>query len=159
MSNQDVGAVKLKPVVVNPKVEQVVRAIYFGFDSSSTSVMHSQVRKGTIMRQYSPDAHVVIGIADAKGYRLNPASNSMLAAMGYHPTAVLLWLTQLRLNGQPVVKVQGEDLVAVHGAVVQCARDVVFNYHKLEMIKRKPVVVARPILEFYRKYGKPKKFA
>lgn len=154
--------IKVKSVpqqmVFNPKVEQVVRSIYFGYEQGKQPLAVSSV-KGTAIAYFEPTDYVVIGIADAKGYRFEPKSNSALITLGYNPTAVLLWLTQMRFNGEPVVKVQDDTLVAVHGAVVNCARDIVFNYEKVQMIKGKPRVVGKPILENYRRVGKPKNFA
>lgn len=143
--------------VVNLKTEQVLRAIYFGFDKPD-ALQVSPVG-GHAITLFKPDDVIVIGIADAKGYRFTAASNSALITLGYHPTAVLLYLTQMRLNGEPVVLESHGDLVAVHAAVVQCARDVVFNYEKVQTIKGKPRVVGKPNLENYLRVGKPKNFA
>ena len=60
---------------------------------------------------------------------------------------------------EPVVCIKDNKLVAIHAAVVQCARDLVFNYEKVQMIKGKPRVVGKPILENYLRVGKPKNFA
>lgn len=154
--------IQVKPikqnVVINHKVEQVVRAMYFGYDGGVGTLVSSPVR-GSIISLYEPDDVVVVGTADAKGYRFTASSNSALITLGYHPTAVLLLLTQMRYEGEPVVSIQGDTLVAIHAAVVQCARDVVFNYEKVQMIKSKPRVVGKPILENYLRVGKPKNFA
>ena len=154
--------IQVKPikqnVVINHKVEQIVRAIYIGYDDLPDVMVSSPVR-GSIITLYEPEAYMDVGIADAKGYRFTAASNSALISLGYHPTAVLLYLTQMRLNGEPVVLESHGDLVAIHAAVVQCARDLVFNYEKVQMIKGKPRVVGKPILENYRRVGKPKNFA
>jgi hypothetical protein len=150
-------------LVFNPKVEQVVRSIYFGYDYQDGNPLKVSSMSGTALAFFEPDAYVDVGIADAQGYRFMPESNSALISLGYHPTAVLLWLSRMTLNGEPVLKVQDDRLVATHAAVCQCARDVVFNYEQLELIKGKPRVVARPILDTYRAYvlanGKPEKFA
>lgn len=157
--------IQVKPikqnVVINHKTEQVVRAMYFGYDGGVGTLVSSPVR-GSIISLYEPDDVIVVGTADAKGYRFTASSNSALITLGYHPTAVLLYLTQMRLNGEPVVCVEDNKLVAIHAAVVQCARDVVFNYEKVQMIKGKVKVVCRPILDNYKQYiaahGKPSKF-
>lgn len=155
----EIAAEKVKQLLVfNPKVEQVVRAIYFGFESERDSLRVGSMC-GTALSFFHPDDYVPIGIADSKGYRLLPCSNSALISMGYHPTAVLLWLTQMSLNGKPVVSVDGDTLYAQHAAVANCARDVVFEYEKLQMVNRKPIVIARPILDNYRAHGKPSTFA
>lgn len=155
--------IQVKPikqnVVINHKVEQVVRAMYFGYDGYTTGTLVTSPVRGSIISLYEPDDVVVVGIADAKGYRFSAASNSALITLGYHPTAVLLMLTQMRYEGEPVVSIQGDTLVCIHAAVVQCARDVVFNYEKVKMIKGKPRVVGKPILEYYLCVGKPKNFA
>ena len=154
--------IQVKPikqnVVINHKVEQIVRAIYIGYDDLPDVMVSSPVR-GSIITLYEPESYMDVGIADAKGYRFTAASNSALITLGYHPTAVLLYLTQMRLNGEPVVLESHGDLVAIHAAVVQCARDLVFNYEKVQMIKGKPRVVGKPILENYLRVGKPKNFA
>lgn len=161
MSKIQVKPVKQSPPI-NHKVDQVVRAIYFGYDGTDAPLVSSPVR-GNALGFFAPESYVVSGIADTRGYRFTGATNSALISLGYHPTAVLLWLTQLRVNGEAVVKVQGGELVAVHAAVVQCAHDVVMNYEKLRMAKGKPRVVAKPILEHYRAYvlanGKPPHFS
>lgn len=161
-------------LVFNPKVEQVVRAIYFGYDTlSSPNALVASPTKGTALDYFGPDATVVIGVADARGYRFKPESNSALISLGYNPTAVLLWLTQMRVNGDAVVQAHEDELLAVHAAMVQCARDVVFNYEKLGIVQGKPKtvrgkvqparskigVISQPILENYRKHGKPALFA
>lgn len=149
-------------LIFNPKVEQVIRCMYFGYDSKTNPLTVGSM-SGTALAFFDPTSYVDIGIADARGYRFMPESNSALISLGYHPTAVLLWLSRMTLNGAPVLKVQGDRLIAIHAAVCQCARDVVFNYEQLELIKGKPRVVARPILDTYRAYvlanGKPEKFA
>lgn len=145
--------------VVNLKTEQVLRAIYFGFDKPD-ALQVSPVG-GHAITLFKPDEYIEVGTADAKGYRFTAASNSALISLGYHPTAVLLYLTQMRLNGEPVVCVKDDKLVAIHAAVVQCARDLVFNYEKVQMIKGKVKVVSKPILDNYKQYiaahGKPSK--
>lgn len=145
-------------VVINHKAEQIVRAIYLGYVDHKDVLVSSPV-KGALITLYEPEEYMDVGIADAKGYRFLAASNSALITLGYHPTAVLLYLTQMRLNGEPVVLESHGDLVAVHAAVVQCARDLVFNYEKVQMIKGKPRIVGKPILENYLRVGKPKNFA
>ena len=145
-------------LVFNPKVEQIVRAIYFGYDGTDSVSVVSPV-KGTAIDYFKPTEAVNIGIADAQGYRFRPESNSALITLGYHPTAVLLWLTQMRLDGHGVVAASADSLVAVHAAVVQCARDMTFNYEKVEIIKGKPRVVGKPVLTNYLVHGKPEKFA
>ena len=154
--------IQVKPikqnVVINHKVEQIVRAIYLGYVDHKDVLVSSPV-KGALITLYEPEEYIDVGIADAKGYRFTAASNSALITLGYHPTAVLLYLTQMRLNGEPVVLESHGDLVAVHAAVVQCARDLVFNYEKVQVIKGKPRVVGKPILENYLRVGKPKNFA
>lgn len=143
--------------VVNLKVEQVLRAIYFGFDKPD-ALQVSPVG-GHAITLFKPDELIECGVADEKGYRFAAASNSALVALGYHPTAVLLWLSQMRLNGQPVVFLKDNKLVVLHCAAAQCARDVVFNYEKLAMVKGKPRVVSKPILDNYKRVGKPALFA
>lgn len=154
--------IQVKPikqnVVINHKVEQVVRAIYLGYVDQPDVLVSSPV-KGALITLYAPEDYMGVGIADAKGYRFTAASNSALITLGYHPAAVLLYLTQMRLNGEPVVLESHGDLVAVHAAVVQCARDLVFNYEKVEMIKGKPRVVGKPVLANYVQHGKPALFA
>ena len=154
--------IQVKPikqnVVINHKLEQIVRAIYLGYVDRKDVLVSSPVM-GSLITLYEPESYVDVGIADVKGYRFTAASNSALITLGYHPTAVLLYLTQMRLNGEPVVLESHGDLVAVHAAVVQCARDLVFNYEKVQMIKGKPRVVGKPILENYLRVGKPKNFA
>ena len=154
--------IQVKPikqnVVINHKVEQIVRAIYLGYADRKDVLVSSPV-KGALTTLCEPDAYVEVGIADAKGCRFEAASNSALITLGYHPSAVLLYLSQMRLDGEPVVCIKDDKLVAIHAAVVQCARDVVFNYERVQMIKGKPRVVGKPILENYRRVGKPKNFA
>lgn len=149
-------------LIFNPKVEQVLRAMYFGYDSNTNPLQVGSM-SGTALAFFEPNEYVDVGIADAQGYRFMPESNSALISLGYHPTAVLLWLSRMTLNGEPVLKVQDDRLVVIHAAACQCARDVVMNYEQLELIKGKPRVVARPILDTYRAYvlanGKPPLFA
>ena len=144
-------------VVINHKVEQVVRAIYLGYVDLPDVLVSSPV-KGALITLYEPEEYLDVGIADERGYRFSAASNSALITLGYHPTAVLLYLTQMRLNGEPVIIESHGSLAAIHAAVVQCARDIVFNYEKVQVIKGKPRVVGKPILENYRRNGKPKNF-
>lgn len=154
--------IQVKPikqnVVINHKVEQIVRAIYLGYVDRKDILVSSPVM-GSLITLYEPEEYMDVGVADAKGYRFTAASNSALITLGYHPTAVLMYLSQMRLNGEPVVCIEDDKLVAIHAAVVQCARDVVFNYEKVQMIKGKPRIVGKPILENYLRVGKPKNFA
>ena len=155
--------IQVKPikqnVVVNLKVEQVVRSIYLGFAEDGFNPLAVSPEKGLVITLFEPDAYIEIGIADARGYRFTGASASALIKFGYHPNAVLMYLSQMRLNGEPVVCIKDDKLVAIHAAVVQCARDLVFNYEKVQVIKGKPRVVGKPILENYVRVGKPKNFA
>ena len=155
--------IQVKPieqnVVVNLKVEQIVRSIYFGFDDSGCNPLDVSPVRGLAITLFEPDTFIEIGIADARGYRFTGASASALIKFGYHPSAGLVYLSQMRLNGEPVVCIKDAKLVAMHAAVVQCARDLVFNYEKVQMIKGTPRVVGKPILENYRRIGKPKNFA
>ena len=144
-------------LIFNPKVEQVVRAMYFGYEEGKDTLKVSPVR-GTAITYFKADDYVVIGIADAKGYRFTASSNSALITLGYHPTAVLLWLSQMRLNGAPVIQVQGDKLLALHAAVVNCARDVTFEYETIEIVKGKPKVVGKLMLSNYQQHGKPVSF-
>lgn len=162
--------------IINHKVEQVVRAIYWGFEpnfedlDAPSNTLSTKAQQGSIITYSSPDDWITIGIADYRGYRFSPASNSALIALGYHPTAVLMHLTRMRLYGKPVVRVVDDALVALHSAVVQCARDVVFNWYTTELVEKvikakgkvrkvkQPVVVDLPILRAYHEAGKPKLF-
>lgn len=161
MDKRIVGEKVTQVSVINLKVEQVLRALYFGFDKPD-ALLVSPVGAHALTL-FDPESYIECGIADENGYRFSPESNTALITMGYHPTAVLLWLSQMRLNGEPVVGVKDEMLVVLHAAAAQCARDIVFNYEAVQFIKGKARVVGKPILENYRKYvhkhGKPALFA
>lgn len=155
-------------IVINHKVEQVVRAIYFGFEKDDPTVLSTSVNKGAALAYFDPLDNVIIGIADAYGIRFKPESNSALIVLGYHPSAVLFALTCMRLNGEAVVQRVGDDLVAVHAAVAQLARDVVFNWKVPECTTSrltKETKFKKPILDSYKavlrlnKGGKPPLFA
>lgn len=172
--SQDVRNYKFP--IINHKVEQVVRAIYWGFEpvagdpKAASNTLSTKAQQGSAITYSAPDDWLYIGIADARGYRFSPSSNSALIALGLHPTAVLLHLTRMRLDGKPVVRVVDDALVALHSAVVQCARDAVFNWYKVELVPteikvkgkvrkvKQPVVVDLPILRAYHEAGKPKLF-
>lgn len=131
---------KVRRAVINHKVEQVVRAIYIGLD-----LQNVDCTKGTTIENWSAGDWVVIGKADHRGYRLFPESNTRLAMMGINGVSVLASLTRMRLNGKPVVAAKGDLLIAMHGAVVQNARDQVFN--------------TKQLLALHRAVGKPKLFS
>lgn len=151
-------AVTPKRPVINHKVEQLVRAVYFGLDGVDRSALSIDCTKGTAIEFFGADDWVEIGVADVRGYRLKPSSNSACAVLGFLGTVVLKHLTQLRLNGEPVVAAKGDNLIAKHCAVVQACRDVVFNWDKVELTKGKPVVVDKPLLRLYYSEPKPKLF-
>lgn len=155
-------------IVINHKVEQVVRAIYFGFEKDNPSVLSTGVNYGAALSYFDPMDYVFIGIADAYGIRFKPESNSALIALGYHPSAVLFALTRMRLNGEAVVQRVGDDLVAIHAAVAQLARDVVFNWEVPDCTSSrvtKGTQFKKPMLDSYKtvlrlnKGGKPPLFA
>lgn len=126
--------------VLNHKVEQIIRAQYLGLESQNVDCT-----KGTALENFKADDWVVVGIADHRGYRFSPSTNTRLAMMGLNPSSVLASLTRMRFNGAPVVAAQGSTLIAMHGAVAQNSRDQLFNTTQL--------------LDFYRATGKPKMFA
>lgn len=126
--------------VINHKVEQIIRAVYLGLQEQNVDC-----RKGTALENFKADDWVVIGIADHRGYRFTPQTNTRLAMMGLNGVSVLASLTRMRLNGKAVVAVQGSTLIAMHGAVAQNARDQLFNTEKL--------------LAMHRIAGKPKLFS
>lgn len=132
--------VQVKRDRINHKVEQVIRAIYLGLESQNVDCT-----KGTSLENFKAGEWVVIGIADHRGYRFTPDTNTRLIMMGYNPVSVLASLTRMRLNGAPVVAVQGGTLIAMHGAVAQNSRDQVFN--------------TKALLDLHREIGKPKLFA
>lgn len=134
------AAVRIKRDVINHKVEQIIRALYLGLGSQNVDCT-----QGTALENFKADDWVVIGIADHRGYRFTPSTNSRLIMMGLHPSSVLASLTRMRLNGKPVVAAQGSTLIAMHGAVAQNARDQLFN--------------TKALLDFHRKVGKPKLFS
>lgn len=126
--------------VINHKVEQIVRAVYLGLSEQNVDCS-----KGTALENFKADDWIVVGIADHRGYRFSPETNTRLAMMGLNGVSVLASLTRQRLAGKPVVAAQGNTLIAMHGAVAQNARDQVFNTSKL--------------LAEHRHYGKPALFA
>lgn len=172
VESQDVR--KYKFPVINHKVEQVVRAIYWGFEpniddpKAASNTLSTKAQQGSAITYSAPADWLYIGIADVRGYRFSPSSNSALIALGLHPTAVLLHLTRMRLDGKPVVRVVDDALVALHSAVVQCAHDIVFNWEVTKLIKvkhkntgkivSKVVVTDMPILRAYHEAGKPELF-
>lgn len=126
--------------VINHKVEQIIRAVYLGLAEQNVDCT-----KGTALENFKADDWVVVGIADQRGYRFTPETNTRLAMMGLNGVSVLASLTRMRLNGKPVVAAQGNTLIAMHGAVAQNARDQLFNTEKL--------------LTLHRTLGKPKMFS
>ena len=126
--------------VINHKVEQIIRAVYLGLSEQNV-----YCSKGTALENFKADDWVVIGRADHRGYRFSPDTNTRLIMLGLNPSSVLASLTRMRFHGTPVVAVQGELLIAMHGAIAQNARDQLFNTEKL--------------LTLYRTLGKPKLFS
>ena len=126
--------------VINHKVEQIIRAVYLGLAEQNVDCT-----KGTALENFKAGDWVVIGIADHRGYRFSPDTNTRLAMMGLNGVSVLASLTRMRYNGAPVVAAQGSTLIAMHGAVAQNARDQLFNTEKL--------------LTLHRAAGKPKLFS
>lgn len=133
------AAVQIQRAVINHKVEQVIRALYIGLETQNVSCA-----VGTAHENFHALDWKVIGVADHKGYRFTPDTNTRLIMMGLHPTSVLASLTRMRFNGEPVVAVHGNLLVALHGAVAQNARDQVFN--------------TKPLLDLYLGLAKPQLF-
>ena len=125
--------------VINHKVEQIVRAVYLGLSEQNVDCT-----KGTALENFKADDWVVIGRADHRGYRFNPCTNTRLIMMGLNPSSVLASLTRMRFQGTPVVAVQGDLLIAMHGAIAQNARDQLFN--------------TKTLLDVHRQLGKPQLF-
>lgn len=154
---------------INHKVEQIVRAAVIGFgptvhfDDSTVGHLKTvlQVSCNTVplICQFEPTDHVIIGKADERGYRFTPESNSALIWLGIHPSAFLLHLTKCVRDGVPCVhEVSTGHLSIEFGALVQCARDAVFNWDTVEVIdgtKQR----RKPLLEAYILAGKPETFA
>lgn len=147
---------------INHKVEQIVRGIYWGLGDKGNT-FNVVAGKGAAQLAFDGNGYIDIGIADHRGYRFNPETNTVLIMMGYHPTAVLLHLTRMSLNGKPVVAIKDDRLVALHGAVVAAAHDVAFKWDDIKAVEVKGKiqyrVVGHPLLGNYRRYGKPEHFA
>lgn len=143
---------------VNHKVEQIVRAVLIGFVPNQ-AVLNVDCGKVPLICQFNPDDHVIIGIADERGYRLSPESNSALIWLGLHPTAFLYHLTTFVRDGVPVVRETDTGFLAIEfGALVQCARNATFQWNTKEVINGVKQY-RKPILEEYIFAGKPKTFA
>lgn len=166
-----INAIKNTPVEkprINHKVEQIVRAVVMGFAPTThfdgtTGHMKTvlQVSWNTVplICQFEPTDHVIIGKADERGYRFNPESNSALIWLGIHPSAFLFHLTKCVRDGVPCVRELSTGHLSIEfGALVNCARDAVFNWEKMEVIEGKKQR-RKPLLEAYILSGKPKTFA
>lgn len=145
---------------INHKVEQIVRAVLIGFAPNTKGVLNVSCNSVPLICQYNPDEHVVIGYADERGYRFAPECNSALITLGIHPTAFLYHLTKTRnSDGLPCVRETTTQYLTVEfGALVQCARDAVFNWETKEHYNGK-LQRRKPILEAYILNGKPASFA
>lgn len=151
---------------INHKVEQIVRAVVIGFEdipfhpnNSRTKVLQVSCNTVPLICQFEPTDQVIIGKADERGYRFNPESNSALIWLGIHPSAFLFHLTKCVRDGVPCVReLSTGDLSIEFGALVNCARDAVFNWEKMEVIDGKKQR-RKPLLEAYILSGKPKTFA
>lgn len=150
---------------INHKVEQIVRAVLFGFpqvpfypENHCSTVLQVSCNTVPIICQYDEYDHVIIGLADERGYRFNPESNSALIWLGIHPSAFLLHLTKCVRDGVPCVRELSTGNLSIEfGALVNCARDAVFNWEKMEVIDGKKQR-RKPLLEAYILSGKPKTF-
>lgn len=146
---------------INHKVEQIVRAVLIGFSPDAPStLLNVSCFAVPLICQYNPDEHVVIGLADERGYRFAPECNSALITLGIHPTAFLYHLTKTRnADGVPCVRETTTQYLTIEfGALVQCARDAVFNWETKEHYNGK-LQRRKPILEAYILNGKPASFA
>lgn len=145
---------------INHKVEQIVRAVLIGFAPNTKGVLNVNCGSVPLICQYNPDEHVVIGLADERGYRFAPECNSALITLGIHPTAFLYHLTKTRnADGVPCVRETTTQYLTIEfGALVQSARDAVFNWETKEHYNGK-LQRRKPILEAYILNGKPASFA
>lgn len=144
---------------INHKVEQVVRAVLIGLGVGTEGVLNVSCKTVPLICQFDPFDHVIIGKADEHGYRFAAESNSALITLSIHPTAFLLHLTKSVRDGVPCVRELDNGFLAMEfGALVQCARNAVFQWDTKEVING-VLQKRKPILEDYIFSGKPSKFA
>lgn len=138
----------LRPIgnpVINHKVEQVLRAIIYGYTvsdiagaggqylSEGDSILKVSAVGDSTFTLYTPEQVLQIGKLTRKGSALNAEANSALAVLGFNGNAVLHWLSRMRivddLTGFADVCIvnDGEFIYTTYGALANLARDVVFN--------------------------------
>lgn len=121
--------------VFNHKVEQVLRALIGHEEILKTEgELYNPSAVGynltCDLRVSDPESHIVIGIADHRGYRFTPTTNSLLISLGYNPN-VLLYTLCCAKDTQGIHKTLGTTegkLVTSPEALMLCAYDSVFNY-------------------------------
>ena len=118
--------------VVNHKVEQVLRSVIdaelclqfpdlVNIDSTGGTFYHEL--------QWLDDVDCIcVGIADERGYRFTPSTNSLLIRMGYNPNVLLYSLCCAKDSTGNVTVGSKGSLLTKAEALVLCAYDLVFNY-------------------------------
>lgn len=135
--------------VINHSVEQVLRAVLLGDDVESCIKFRNVFSKGnTFTKLQEPDSHVVVGIADVRGWRLSPVTNSYLIRSGIKPDAFLLRLSQQHIDGVQLLREQDGKLYILFSALYQTAYEAV----------QRPERILNGFNGYVRKHGYPKHF-
>lgn len=128
----------LRPIgnpVINHRVEQVLRALIWGFtvEGHDAALLSVHACGSSTFGLYSPEQVLQIGKLTRKGSALNAAPNSALAVLGFNGNAVLHWLSRYRVVdeltgfGDVAIINDGTNIFATYGVLANLARDVVFN--------------------------------
>lgn len=119
--------------IFNHKLEQVCRSVLFPeqiFSDADYQLNYKlavSARHAQVLTEQHPLDVVAVGLADAYGYRLHPATNSWLIRNGIKPNVVLFHLSILKLEGAPVLVEDRGRLYVPFAALHHVLHGILFN--------------------------------
>lgn len=118
---------KLGNIVVNHKVEQIVRAITLGGTTDHAyQYLNVHARNGFILNELEVMAIVEVGTAKG-GWAFHPDTNTALIMLGLNPNAVLLRLNSTLVEGAAALAESSGRLVTPFCAVVAVAYECSYS--------------------------------
>lgn len=113
-------------IVVNHKVEQIVRAIVLGDVNASFKYLNVHSTCGMILNDIESMSIVEVGTTKG-GWAFNPDTNTALIMLGLNPNAVLLRLNSTLVEGAAALAESSGRLVTPFCAVVAVAYECSYS--------------------------------
>lgn len=127
MTKQEKAPVrKLGNIVINHKVEQIVRAIVLSDVCAAYKYLNVNATCGMILQDIEPMGIVEVGTTKG-GWAFHPDTNTALIMLGLNPNAVLLRLNSTLVEGAAALAESSGRLVTPFCAVVAVAYECSYS--------------------------------